>query len=77
MRKKNLLDKIRILESKVDTEDVFITGVFGIMKFFQISYNDVMDMPIPAFSECIKFIKNVSVKKSVSGINIKGLGKSG
>ena len=69
-KKKTLLEKIKQLESKVDSDDMFVKGVFGIMKFFNISYSDVMEMPIPAFNDCIKFIDDVNSPKNISGKRI-------
>lgn len=58
--KSSLLDRVNKLQSKVDTEEVFITNVFTIMKFFHIAYRDVMDMPIPALKECITYINKAA-----------------
>ena len=72
-KQKTLLERIKRLE-KVNDEQSFIDGVFYIMKYFNISYDDVMNMPMCAFNECIRFIINVSKKKPMSKHNnVKGL----
>lgn len=58
--KGSLLERVNRLQSKVDSEEVYINSVFTIMKFFQISYTSVMEMPVPALKECMNYINKVA-----------------
>ena len=73
---KSLKARVSELTNKGDDESQVIQNTFIIMDWFGISYADVMDMPLFAYNEALKYIQEELRKMKDKKPTIKGL-KSG
>lgn len=49
----------KLFNPNTDQEKTIIQNNLNVMKFFGLSYTELMEMPYPAYIECLKYMKEL------------------